>query len=125
MDELEWRAAVERFALLKQTKSELEEELESLRGRIIRHCEDRGLRECDTGEFRVKLTYQERKEYDDDKLYHALPDAEVWRMISKSDPGKIAGMVKLRVLNEEALKHTYTVKPVCLVQVKRKQTGNN
>ncbi|MNI09994.1 hypothetical protein D3C73_630840 [compost metagenome] len=51
--------------------------------------------EIELGGYRVKTVFQERKEYDDIKLYEALPDPEVWRMLSKADSSKVASLIKL------------------------------
>ncbi|TBL80834.1 hypothetical protein [Paenibacillus thalictri] len=111
---------VKRYYDLKQKHKEIEQELSELRGEILSHCEEREVSEFEAGSYRVKLVLQERKEYDDSKLYQALPDSEVWRMISKADASKVASLVKLNVISEEKLKDTYSVKNVTLLQVEKK-----
>ncbi|MDF2717967.1 MAG: hypothetical protein K0R28_4892, partial [Paenibacillus sp.] len=54
------------------------------------------------------------------KLYEALPDPDVWRLLSKPDTSKIASLVHLNVISEEKLKDTYSVKNVTLLQVEKK-----
>ncbi|MNV42456.1 hypothetical protein D3C71_1341300 [compost metagenome] len=63
---------------------------------------------------------QNRKEYDDLKLYETLSDPEVWRMLSKSDPAKVASLTKLNVISEDKIMHTYSLKTVTLLQVDKK-----
>lgn len=111
---------VKRYYDLKQKHKEIEQELSELRGEILNHCAEREMSEFEAGSYRVKLVLQERKEYDDSKLYQALPDSEVWRMISKADASKVASLVKLHVISEEKLKDTYSVKNVTLLQVEKK-----
>ncbi|SDX98249.1 hypothetical protein [Paenibacillus sp. CF384] len=111
---------VKRYFQLKQKQKEIEQELTELRGEILVHCEDQGVSELETGKYRVKVVHQERKEYDDIKLYESLGDLEVWRLLSRPDSSKIAGLIKLNVLNEEKLKDTYAVKNVSLLQVDKK-----
>ncbi|MOA49133.1 hypothetical protein D3C78_1719820 [compost metagenome] len=73
--------------------------------------------EIELGGYRVKTVFQERKEYDDIKLYEALPDPEVWRMLSKADSSKVASLIKLNVISEDKIIDTYFVKKVTLLQV--------
>jgi len=110
---------VKRYFQLKQQQKETEQELKELRDEIIGYCRELGTADLVTGPYRVKLVSQSRKEYDDEKLYEALPDLEVWRLLSKSDPGKIAGLVKLGVVKEETLHDTYELKEITLLQVDR------
>ncbi|MGG6313768.1 hypothetical protein [Paenibacillus macerans] len=111
---------VQRYYELKQLQKEAEQELAALRGDILEHCRELGTSELDVGGYRIKAIRQERKEYDDHKLYEALPDPGVWRLISKADAQKLAGLVKLNVIPEEKLKDTFTVKSVTLLQVDKK-----
>lgn len=111
---------LKQYYQLKQKHKEIEQELQQLRGDILSYCAEQELSEFDAGSYRVKLVRQERKEYDDNKLYEALPDPDVWRMLSKADPSKIASLVKLNVITEEKLKDTYALKDITLLQVDRK-----
>ncbi|WP_195572519.1 hypothetical protein [Paenibacillus sp. 1001270B_150601_E10] len=111
---------VKRYYHLKQKKKELEAELQELHEQIMSYCQEQQTSDIEIGSYRVKLVLQERKEYDDTKLYEALPDPEVWRLCSKTDPSKLAGLVKLNVIPEEKLKDTYTLKPVTLLKVEKK-----
>ncbi|MNC77770.1 hypothetical protein D3C75_1298190 [compost metagenome] len=65
----------------------------------------------------MKLVTQNRKEYDDEKLFNTLADPQVWRLLSRADPAKVASLAKLNVITEEKLAGTYTVKAVTLLQV--------
>ncbi|MNR58363.1 hypothetical protein D3C85_1793430 [compost metagenome] len=67
----------------------------------------------------MKIVTQERKEYDEQKLFDTLPDLELWRMLSKADSSKIASLIKLGVIAEERIQHTFATKTVKLVQVER------
>lgn len=111
---------VRRYYQLKQKQKEIEQELAELRGQIMSYCEGQGVTDTEIGSYRVRIIAQDRREYDDQKLYAALPDADVWRLISKADTSKIAGMVKQNVLTEELLQNTYAMKKVASLQVERK-----
>lgn len=111
---------VKRYYQLKQKQKEIELELTGLRSEIMNHCTEQGVSELEVGGYKVKIVLQERKEYDDNKLFEALPDASVWRMLSKSDSSKIASLIKLSVISEEKIKNTYSVKNVTLLQVDKK-----
>jgi hypothetical protein len=41
-------------------------------------------------------------------------------MLSKSDPAKIAGLIKLGVIKEERLQDTYALKEITLLQVDKR-----
>ncbi|MFU1792977.1 hypothetical protein ACM1RC_03840 [Paenibacillus azoreducens] len=111
---------VKRYYQLKQQQKETEQELKELRDQIISFCQEKETSEFAAGPYRVKLISQARKEFDDAKLYGALPDPELWRMLSKSDPAKIAGLVKLGVIKEERLQDTYALKEIRLLQVDKR-----
>ncbi|GBF75646.1 hypothetical protein PA598K_04067 [Paenibacillus sp. 598K] len=109
-----------RYYRLKQRIRQMEEEAAGLRSEILAFCAAEGVMEMEAGGCRVRVVQQDRKEYDDERLYKALPDAKVWRMLSKADPAKVASLVKLNVLKEEGLADTYTVKRISLLQVDKK-----
>ncbi|MDO7907716.1 hypothetical protein Q5741_14995 [Paenibacillus sp. JX-17] len=109
--------AVQRYYELKQQQKELEQELNGLRSKIIAHLSEQQAGEIEIDGYRVKVVSQLRKEYDDQKLYHALPDPEMWRLISKADVNKIAGLIRLNILAEDRLADTYAVKTVSLLYV--------
>ncbi|MNI41964.1 hypothetical protein D3C73_962320 [compost metagenome] len=111
---------VKRYYQLKQKYKEIEQELAELRNDITTFCAEQGVTELTVGSHRVKIVFQERKEYDDNKLYEALPDSDVWRMLSKPDSSKITSLIKLNVISEEKIKDTFTVKNITLLQVEKK-----
>ncbi|MCM3630678.1 hypothetical protein M3194_25425 [Paenibacillus glycanilyticus] len=111
---------VKRYYQLKQKQKEIEQELSELRGEIVQHCAGLELSELEVGSYKIKIISQERKEFDEAKLFAALPDAEVWRLLSKPDTSKIAGLIKLNVISEETIKDTYSVKQLSLLQVDKK-----
>jgi hypothetical protein len=108
---------VKRYYQLKQKHKEIENELSELRTGITAYCAEQGISELEFKNYKVKIVLQERKEYDDNKLYEALPDPGVWRMLSKPDSSKITSLLKLNVISEEKIKDTYSVKTITLLQV--------
>lgn len=110
----------ERYFELKRRQKETEEELAKLRGEIIELLSGQGLDQWDEGEYRIKLINQQRRDYNDQQLYQALPDPEVWKLLSKADPSKISSLIKLNVISEQTLAGTYAVKNVALLQVEKK-----
>jgi len=111
---------VQQYYRLKQKQKEIEKELAELRQDILSYCSEQGATETEIGSYKVKLVMQNRKEYDDLKLYETLSDPEVWRMLSKSDPAKVASLTKLNVISEDKIMHTYSLKTVTLLQVDKK-----
>ncbi|MDQ8734735.1 hypothetical protein [Paenibacillus sp. LHD-38] len=111
---------VRRYYQQKQKQKEIEQELTELRNEILTYLTEKEASELEIGSHKVKLVVQERKEYDDNKLFEALPDPELWRMLSKPDSSKIASLIKLNVINEEKLKDTFATKTVKLLQVDKK-----
>jgi len=111
---------IQRYYKLKQQQKEIEQELSLLRGDITAYCAEQGLTELESGSYRVKLVLQERKEYNDNKLYEALPDPDIWRMLSKPDPAKISSLLKLGVISDAVLKDAFATKSITLLQVERK-----
>ncbi|MBW4080907.1 hypothetical protein [Paenibacillus sp. S150] len=111
---------VQQYYKLKIKQKELEKELGELRQDILAYCAEKGETDSEIGSYKVKLVTQNRKEYDDDKLYQTLSDPEVWRLLSKADPAKIAGLTKLNIIQEDNISHTYKVKKVTLLQVEKK-----
>lgn len=105
---------------LKQKQKEIEQELQQLRQDIIAHCKEQDTLQLEAGGYRAALVLQERKEFEDLKLYQALPDKDMWRLLSKTDPAKVASLVKLDVITERLLEDTYTVKQITLLQVDKK-----
>lgn len=111
---------VQQYYRLKQKQKEIEKELAELRQDILSYCSEQGETETEIGSYKVKLVMQNRKEYDDLKLYETLSDPEVWRMLSKTDPAKVASLTKLNVISEDKIMHTYSLKTVTLLQVDKK-----
>lgn len=111
---------VSRYFQLKSKQKELEQELQQLRNEILSYCEQQGVSETTVGNYKVRLVKQERKEYDDKRLSEALPDPQLWRLLSKPDLSRIASLIKLKVISEEQLKDTYVTKQVTLLQIDKK-----
>ena len=107
----------EQYYQLKMQLKEIEQEMASLRKALTTYCEEKQANEMELGGYKLRIVRQERKEYDESKLFEALPDLEVWRMLSKPDTSKIASLVKLHVIPEEKLRDTYSTKKVTLLQV--------
>lgn len=108
---------VQHYYKLKAKQKELEKELAELRQDILAHCSEIGEHETVIGSYKVKIVTQNRKEYDDEKLYNTLADPAVWRLLSRADPAKIASLAKLNVIAEDKIRDTYAVKTVTLLQV--------
>jgi len=111
---------VKHYYLLKQRQKELEQELAELRNEITDYCAEREATEMEIGNYKVKLVFQDRKEYDDNKLYEALPDPGVWRLLSRADTSKITSLIKLNVISEETIKGTYVIKTITLLHVDKR-----
>ncbi len=110
---------IRQYYRIKQKQKELEEQLAELRGLILEQMRRQDVLEMEEGGYRAKIVVQERKEYDSEKLFAALPDLELWRLLSKPDAGKIAGLLKLNVIASQQLEGTYEAKEVRLLQVER------
>lgn len=78
---------------------------------------EQGVYETQVGGYTVKTVLQNRKEYDDQKLYASLPDPDIWRLLSKVDSHKLKSLIKLNILSEEQINPACTVKQVTLLQV--------
>ncbi len=111
---------VQQYYKLKAKQKEMEKELSELRQDILAYCTEKGEADSEIGGYRVKLITQNRKEYDDDKLFQTLSDPEVWRLLSKADPAKIASLSKLNIIDDDKIAHTYALKTVTLLQVDKK-----
>ncbi|MCG7382967.1 hypothetical protein [Paenibacillus sp. ACRRY] len=108
---------VQTYFQLKQQQKDIEQQLSVLRDEIVAYCAEQGAYETQVGGYMVKTVLQHRKEYDDQKLYAALPDPEIWRLLSKVDSHKLKSLIKLNVLSEEQVSPACTVKQVTLLQV--------
>ena len=111
---------LKQYYQLKQKQKEIEQELLQLRNEILDYSAAQQVSQFEAGSYKAKLVYQERKEYDDNKLYQALPEPDMWRLLSKSDSSKIASLIKLNVITEELIKDTFSIKNITLLQVDRK-----
>ncbi|MBB3114552.1 cell division septum initiation protein DivIVA [Paenibacillus phyllosphaerae] len=111
---------IKRYYQLKNKHKEMEQEIADLRSEIVAYCHEQQATELEAGSYRVKLVLQERKEYDESKLYEALPDPQLWRLLAKPDTAKIQSLIKLNVLSEEKLQDTYAVKNITLLHVDKK-----
>ncbi|MFC4778234.1 hypothetical protein ACFO9Q_15650 [Paenibacillus sp. GCM10023252] len=111
---------VKRYYLLKQKQREIEEELGMLRTELLTACGEMDQPGLEVGNYKVRVTYQERKEYDGQRLFEALPDKALWLHISSADSAKIKSAIKLGALTEEQVSGTYTVKSVKLLHVEKK-----
>ncbi|CAM4372322.1 hypothetical protein PATA110616_11030 [Paenibacillus tarimensis] len=113
-------AKLRRYYELKQQIKQLSDELAELRDELIGYCMEHEVRQLEAGGCKLTLVVQQRREYDDAKLLSALPEPELWRMLSRADTAKVASLVKLNVLTEEQIKDTYLLKDVQLLQVVKK-----
>jgi hypothetical protein len=107
-----------RYYDLKEIQKRLEEELNLLRNELLEAYAEAG--KAETGEYALSISYQERREYNDDKVFNALPDASLWRLMSKADTGKITSLLKLNVVQEQWLAGTYELRKVPVVRVQKK-----
>lgn len=110
----------ERYFEIKALQKDLEQELSGLRDQILESCGEQDLSRVELDHYVIKLVAQQRREYDGDKLYKALPDLELWRMLSRPDSSRISSLIKLKVVDEERIQDTYTVKNVTTVQVDKR-----
>jgi hypothetical protein len=96
-----------RFCELKMQHKKLEEEMEALRQEII------GAYPADVQfqlqEYTLKLVYHEKKQYNDQLLFEAFPDPELWKALFKADSAKISALVKTNIISEKLLEGTYRV----------------
>ncbi|MEJ8545912.1 hypothetical protein [Brevibacillus borstelensis] len=106
-----------RYYQLKEEQKKIEEELQALRQEILGEFPDAG--SVSLGDYRLAISFQERREYDDDRLYNALPEASLWRLVSRADGGKISSLLKLNVIHEGILEGTYELKRVPVVKVQK------
>jgi len=111
-------ATIARYFAIKQQQKELEEELAELRRILLavypEPCE------IEIGDYRLKISQQEKKEFNEEHLLKAVEDPQIWRLMSKVDVAKINSLLKLGVIKEETLADTYTVKQTSYVQGSKK-----
>lgn len=105
---------LKRYFELKKLAAEVNEELGKLRNELLDGHD--GIAKRAYGDYILKINVQDRREYSDDKLQEALA---LWRLMSTHDAGKIAGLVKLAVVTEEQLRHTYRIRRVQTLTVQK------
>ncbi|ALS28355.1 hypothetical protein IJ21_29590 [Paenibacillus sp. 32O-W] len=108
---------LKRYFELKKLAAEVNEELGKLRNELLDGHD--GIAKRAYGDYILKINVQDRREYSDDKLQEAFPDPALWRLMSTHDAGKIAGLVKLAVVTEEQLRHTYRIRRVQTLTVQK------
>ncbi|MFC5471396.1 hypothetical protein ACFPPD_22155 [Cohnella suwonensis] len=96
-----------RFCELKAQHKKIEDELESLRKEIIAAYSADAQFELEG--CTLKLVYQDKRQYDDVRLFEAVPDPELWKALFKADSVKIGALLKANLLSEKALEGTYRV----------------
>ena len=93
------------YCQLKEEQKRIEDALDTLREEIIAaYATDA---EFQLPNYTLKIIYQEKKVYDDQLVFAALPDPELWKAVCKADPSKIAALVKTNLLPEQLLEGTY------------------
>ncbi|MDH4618527.1 hypothetical protein [Brevibacillus sp. AY1] len=107
-----------RYYELKETQKLIEEELNLLRNELLEAYAEAG--KAEAGEYQLTINHQERREYNDDKVFNALPDASLWRLMSRADTGKIASLLKLNVVQEQWLTGTYELRKVPVLRVQKR-----
>lgn len=100
-------AKLNRYCELKTRIKQMEEELDSLREEIVTAYPADV--EFQLQDYTLKLIYQDKKQYDDQLLFAALPDPELWKAVFKADPAKISALVKTNIIPEKCLEGTYKV----------------
>ncbi|QDX93913.1 hypothetical protein C2W64_02902 [Brevibacillus laterosporus] len=111
-------STIARYFAIKQQQKELEEEVEELRRILLAVYPEPCV--IEVGEYRLKISRQEKKEFDEESLLKAVEDPQVWRLISKVDVAKVNSLIKLGVIKEKTLQDTYTVKQISYVQISKK-----
>ncbi|RKP46703.1 hypothetical protein D7Z26_24145 [Cohnella endophytica] len=96
---------LKRFCELKTQQKKIEEELEELRKEIIAAYP--GDVQFQLDGYTLKIIYQDKRHYDDAKLFEAVPDPELWKALFKADSSKISAFVKTSLLSEKLLEGTY------------------
>lgn len=107
-----------RYHELKQLEKQIGTELETVRKQILELYP--GPYTVESGAYTCTITIQERREYDDNLVYNALPDSSLWRLMSKADTSKINSLLKLSVINEAVLNGTYSLKQIPYIRVQKR-----
>ncbi|MBW5448010.1 hypothetical protein GE107_18295 [Cohnella sp. CFH 77786] len=107
-----------RYCELKTEIGRMEDELDALREEIIDAYTDDA--EVEVGPYKLKIIYQEKKQYNEQLLFEALPDPELWKHVSKADASRIAALIKANVLSEKLIRGTYRISrtPYLYVDIK-------
>ncbi len=109
---------IARYYELKLMQKEIEEQLEQLKKHILEIHPEAG--SVEAGEYKLTVSFQERREYHDDRLFNALPDPSLWRLMSKADSGKISSLMKLNVIHEGIVDGTYDIKKIPTLRVQKR-----
>ncbi|WP_126428440.1 hypothetical protein [Brevibacillus marinus] len=109
---------VARMYQLRELQKQVEAELEQLRRDLLARYPAAG--KVELGDYRLTVTYQERRDYDDERLYQALPDPQLWRMLSSADAGKISSMLKTHLIDESILSGTYAVRRIPVLRITKR-----
>ncbi|TRY24403.1 hypothetical protein FOI68_17295 [Brevibacillus sp. LEMMJ03] len=107
-----------RYYELKEAQKKIEEELNDLRQKLLADFAETG--EAEAGAYKLTIHYQERREYHDERVYNALPDPSLWRLMSRADAGKIASLLKLNVIHDGILEGTYELKHIPVLRVQKR-----
>ncbi len=111
-------ATIARYFAIKQQQKKLEEELEEVRRILLAVYPEPCV--VEVGEYRLRISRQEKKEFNEENLLKVVEDPQIWRLISKVDVAKVNSLIKLGVIKEKTLEDTYTVKQTSYVQVSKK-----
>ncbi|WP_159888300.1 hypothetical protein [Paenibacillus puerhi] len=106
-----------RYCELKEQQKRLEDELESIRKDIVAMYAETS--EVKINDYTLKIIYQEKKQFNDQLLFEALPDPELWKNISKVDPAKISALLKADIITGEMLEGTYSTIRIPYVYVSK------
>lgn len=99
-----------RYCDLKLQQKEIEDEMEELRKEIIAMYQDSA--DIKINDYTLKIVYQDRKNYNNQLVFDALPDPELWKNVSKVDGAKLTALIKAEIITEDMLEGTYTVSKV-------------
>jgi hypothetical protein len=108
---------IARYYQLKLMQKEIEDELDELKKQILEAHPDAG--SVEVGEYKLTVHFQERREYNDERLYNALPDPSLWRLLSKADAGKISSLIKLQVIHDGIVEGTYQLRKIPTLRVQK------
>ncbi|RNB86562.1 hypothetical protein EDM59_10280 [Brevibacillus nitrificans] len=107
-----------RYYELKEMQKQVEEELGNLRSKLMESCKNTD--SLEEGAYKLTISYQDRRDYSDERLFHSLPDPSLWRLMSRADSGKINSLLKLGVIHEGVLSGTYELKKVPVLRVQKR-----